>query len=364
MNNLNLLNKTDAEINSVINYIPSAILWVDQHQNIKNINDNFLSIISKNKDEVIGTKLSEYPFLNLHQYFSHIELLRNRDLKIVDHFEIGEQTKTVRFYINEVEHENSFIIMGLDISNEIYRSEAHEEVRRQQEENTRFMLIGQIASGVAQEINNPLAIISGFLYNMKRALKGSEINLDREYFSDKINKSMSNIDRIAMIVRGLKFLSQNDLKSPLEIVHITQIIKHALDVCSEKFKANGINLIIGETKLGMSVSCRPVQLTQAIINILMNAHDAVLDCDLKQVQIQFETKDRNLFVSIIDSGPGIPVELRKNIMDPFFTTKELDKKVGLGLSTSKIIIQDHDGELTFDDTSEKTKFIIKLKTKS
>lgn len=361
MNNLNLLNKTDAEINSVINYIPSAILWIDQHQKIKNANDVFLSIIAKNKEDVIGTKLSDYPLQNLQQYFSHIDLLRNRDIKIVDHFEIEEEMKTVRFYIKEVEHENSFIIMGIDISNEIYRSEAHEEIRRQQEENTRFMLIGQIATGVAHEINNPLAIISGFLFNMKRALEKHDLNLDREYLLDKITKSMINIDRMAMIVRGLKFLSKNDLKSPFVKVHIQEIVNHALDVCSAKFKATGITLIVNETTPDMNVNCRPVQLTQALINLLMNAHDAVEDSEKRWVRIQFETTPKNFFISVVDSGPGVPSELRNKIMEPFFTTKTASKSVGLGLSTSKVIVQDHNGELLFDDKSAETKFSIRLK---
>ena len=170
MNNLNVLKKIDTEVNSVMNFMPSAILWIDQDQKIKSVNDVFLSIIEKESEEIIGTKLSDYPFINLLQYFSHIDLLRNRDIKIVDNFEIEKKVKTIRFYIKEVEQENSFMIIGIDISNEVYRSEAHEEARRQQEENSRFLLIGQIAAGVAHEMNNPLAVISGFLFYMKRAL--------------------------------------------------------------------------------------------------------------------------------------------------------------------------------------------------
>lgn len=357
----NLSNKTDLEINSVINMIPSLILWVDHHQKIKNVNDNFLSVINKSKDEVVGTDLNDYPFQNLKQYFSHIELLRNRDLKIVDHFEIEKEKKTVRFYIKEIENENSFLIMGIDISNEIYRSEAHDEVRRQQEENARFMMIGQIATGVAHEINNPLAIISGFLFNMKRTLENKEVSFNSDYFLEKISKSMINIDRIAMIVRGLKFLSKNDLASPFEKVHIQEIIEHAMDICSEKFKATGVSLIISPSSPDMIIECRPVQLTQVLINLLTNAHDAVLESDNKWIKISFEKTERNFIVSILDSGPGVPVEIRNKIMQPFFTTKFANKGVGLGLSTSKVIIADHKGELFLDESSPETKFSIVFK---
>lgn len=364
MENLNLSNKTDAEVNFFINLMPSAIIWIDQHQKIKNANDVFLSIINKSKEEVVGTDLTQYPLQNLKQYFSHIDLLRNRDIKIVDHFEIDNEKKTVRFYIKEIEQENSHIIMGIDISNEIYRSEAHEEVRRQQEENARFMMIGQIATGVAHEINNPLAIISGFLFNMKRTLEKENTAFNAEYFLDKISKSVVNIDRIAMIVRGLKFLSKNDLTSPFENVHIQEIIGHALDICSEKFKATGVTLVIGDSTPDMIVSCRPVQLTQVIINLLTNAHDAVLESEKKLVRISFKKDDRNFTISVTDSGPGVPLEIRDQIMKPFFTTKFSNKGVGLGLSTSKIIVQDHKGELLLDESNPETTFSIILKSKT
>lgn len=359
MNNLNLSNKTDAEIDSVINLIPSAIIWMDQNQKIKNANDVFLNIINKTKNQVVGTDLSQYPLQNLKQYFSHIELLRNRDIKIVDHFEVENDKKTVRFYIKEVEQ--SFLIMGIDISNEIYRSEAHEEVRRQQEENARFMMIGQIATGVAHEINNPLAIISGFLFNMKRTLENKDTAFNSEYFLDKISKSMINIDRIAMIVRGLKFLSKNDLTSPFENVHVSELIEHALDISSEKFKATGVTLQIGDTTPAMIVNCRPVQMTQVLINLLTNAHDAVLESEVKHVQVNFKQDVNHFTISITDSGPGIPVDIRNKIMQPFFTTKFANKGVGLGLSTSKIIVQDHKGELLLDESNPETTFCIILK---
>jgi C4-dicarboxylate-specific signal transduction histidine kinase len=361
MNNLNFSNKTDAEINSVINLIPSAIIWIDQNYKIKNANDIFLNIFNKTKDQVIDTDLSEYPLQNLQQYFSHIDLLRNREMKIIDHFEIKQEKKTVRFYIKEVESENSFLIMGIDISNEVYRTEAHEEAKRQQEENARFLIIGQIATGVAHEINNPLAIISGFLFNMKRTLEKTETPINIEYFLEKIAKSMINIDRIATIVRGLKFLSKNDLTAPFEDIHIKTIIEYALNVCYEKFKAAGVTLVIDNSTPEMTINCRPVQMTQVVINLLTNALDAACESEQKIVKICFKQDEKLFTISITDSGPGIPLEIRNQIMRPFFTTKYANKGVGLGLSTSKIIVQDHKGELLLDDTNPETTFNIILK---
>jgi C4-dicarboxylate-specific signal transduction histidine kinase len=225
------------------------------------------------------------------------------------------------------------------------------------------MMIGQIATGVAHEINNPLAIISGFLFNMKRTLEKEGSNLNTEYFLDKISKSAINIDRIAMIVRGLKFLSRNDLTSPFEDVHIQEIIDHALDICSEKYKATGVTLVIDDSTPEMMVNCRPVQLTQVLINLLTNAHDAVLESEKKLVRISFKKDDRNFTISVTDSGPGVPVEIRDQIMKPFFTTKFANKGVGLGLSTSRVIVQDHKGELLLDQSNPETTFSIILKSK-
>lgn len=352
---MNTLNKTDAEINTIINFIPFAVLWLDENLQLKNANDLLLGIIKKSKDEVIGTDLKSYPFQNLQQFFTHIEILKNRDICIIDNFQVVEESKTVRFYVKEVEQEKSFLVLGIDQSRDVIRNTALEEVRQEEEINTRFTLIGQLAAGVGHEINNPLAIISGLLFNMKKNL---DVDIDKEYLLDKISKASLSVDRIAMIVRGLRFLSRNDLNSPFEKIYLQELIDTTLETSAAKFKSTGVELTIESPVPAVILECRPYQLSHVFSSLLTNAHEAVVNSEKKWVKMVFEMTDDHFVVSIVDSGPGVDKDIRNKIMKPFFTTKNTAKGVGLGLSTSKVIVQDHKANLILDEESAETKFSV------
>jgi C4-dicarboxylate-specific signal transduction histidine kinase len=360
---VDLSNKSNQEIEKLINFLPTIAIWIDEDLTIKRANDLFSIIINKNQTEITSSKLTDYPFKNLLQYFAHIEVLRNRDqdLSIVDNFEINSVQKSVRFFIKEIVEEKSFLIVGIDISKELFRQKFFEETRQQQEESARLILIGQISAGVAHGINNPLAIISAFLFKMKRNIESPDGEINRDDFLKNISKSKISIDRIAMIVRGLKFLEKNAQNSPFENTPVQDIINSVLDIFSDKFKVSGIQLNVANTTPEMIISCRPSQITQVILNLLMNSHDAIENCEIKWVEIKFYIDNKNITISVTDSGLGISPEIQDKIMQPFFTTKSAEKGVGLGLSTSKLILQDHRGDLILDKNSPNTKFDIIFK---
>jgi C4-dicarboxylate-specific signal transduction histidine kinase len=132
------------------------------------------------------------------------------------------------------------------------------------------------------------------------------------------------------------------------------IINTVLDLSSEKFKTSGIELIIDKYDIQEPLNCRPVQIAQVILNLLMNSYDAVENLREKWVKVSINQKENSLVISITDSGTGIPVSIRNQIMLPFFTTKSTG--AGIGLSTSKMILEDHKAELNYDDTCSNTKF--------
>ena len=358
---MNTLNKTDAEINTIINFIPFAVMWLDENLKIKNVNDLFLTIIKKSKEDVVGTDLSDYPFQNLQQFFSHIEFLKNRDICIIDNFKAVEEAKTVRFYVKEVEQEKSFLVLGIDQSRDVIRNTALEEVRQEQELNMRVSLVGQLASGVAHEINNPLTMISGLLHNMQKNL---DLGFDKDFLLDKISKAAMNTERLAMIVKGLKFLARSDLNSPFEKVYLQELVDTSLEACATKFNSQNVEFTVENPIPEVILECRPHQLSHVLYSLLANAYEAVESVDKKWIKLVFETTDDHFIISVIDSGAGLDEENKNKIMKPFFTTKNKVKNVGLGLSTSKVIVQDHGANLIFDDASADTKFSVLFKKPS
>jgi len=105
------------------------------------------------------------------------------------------------------------------------------------------------------------------------------------------------------------------------------------------------------------VLCREVQIAQVLLNLLLNAFDAVVeDPGEKWVRVEVKTEDGAVMFCVVDSGPGISPEIKARIMEPFFTTKPVGKGTGLGLSLSKAFIEEHGGELTVSERENHTCF--------
>jgi signal transduction histidine kinase len=108
------------------------------------------------------------------------------------------------------------------------------------------------------------------------------------------------------------------------------------------------------------LDCREVQLSQVILNLLNNAFDAISELPNKWVHLESRMNEGIIEIRVIDSGSGIPEELREKILQPFFTTKEVGQGTGLGLSISKGIIESHGGTLSIDIKSQNTCFVIQI----
>ncbi|HET6283919.1 MAG TPA: ATP-binding protein, partial [Polyangia bacterium] len=108
------------------------------------------------------------------------------------------------------------------------------------------------------------------------------------------------------------------------------------------------------------VHCRSIQISQILLNLLSNAHDAVEKSAAPWVRISVDAEGAQVRIAVIDSGPGVSPALEPRIMEPFFTTKEVGKGTGLGLSVSKGIAESHGGRLSYDRSSAHTRFVLTL----
>lgn len=240
-----------------------------------------------------------------------------------------------------------------------------ESVRQEQQNmilinSAKMSSLGEMASGVAHEINNPLAIIAGHAESMTRYFeKGQLQESDIKALGTKIEKIQNSVNRIAKIVRGLRNFSRSGDRDPLAKVGIQKIITSVLDLSAEKFKSSGVQVITGEIP-AVSIRARETQIEQILINLLNNAYDAILGQANPWIKIDFKTNNSRIAIEITDSGPGIPDSLKEKIMIPFFTTKEIGKGTGLGLSISKGIAEEHSGRLQLNEKSPNTCFVLEL----
>jgi signal transduction histidine kinase len=255
--------------------------------------------------------------------------------------------------------------------------------------------IGQLAAGVAHEINNPVGFISnnvevlkeyiqnytkilGFIETLKGQIEEGdtgkarltidelnkfeeEINLN--YIRDDINKlleqSMRGLERIQKIVMDLRTFAREENAETMEEVKIEEVIDGILSIVQNelKYKAE----LIREYGDHLLLKCNPPRLGQIFINLLVNAAQAIEEKG--KIIIKTYRQDKYVCVDIIDTGKGIPPENLSKIFDPFFTTKPVGQGTGLGLSVSLEIAKKHRGEIKVKSkVGEGTTFTVMLPT--
>ena len=223
--------------------------------------------------------------------------------------------------------------------------------------SAKFAALGEMASGITHEINNPLTAIN---------LHSQQLRFLIENGSDQKTEAMEKIDlvaktvhRIARIVESMSTISREGSQDSMKEESLSRIVDDTSTFCAERFRRHNVDLRINVAK-SIFVECRAVQISQLLLNLLNNAFDAIEDLPVKWIELSAVEKDSELIVSVTDSGSGIRSELREKIFDPFFTTKPAGKGTGLGLSLSRKIAQDHGGNLILDEKSPHTKFTLTL----
>lgn len=223
-------------------------------------------------------------------------------------------------------------------------------------ENSKMAALGQMASGMAHEINNPLAIIKSRAEQLLFILMSSgEVSAD--VFKKELAKISNTTDRIAKIIKGLRAFARNSESDPFVSTKFKAIYENTLELCSEKIKNRNIDIIF-EGHSDFNILCRESQMIQVLLNLLNNSVDAVDSLEKKWIKISTSENENYFIIKVTDSGFGIPSDVAHKVMQPFFTTKDVGKGTGLGLSISKGILEEHGAHIHYDIDSRNTSFQI------
>lgn len=222
---------------------------------------------------------------------------------------------------------------------------------------SKMSALGEMAGGVAHEINNPLTIILWKIEKLKLIYANDRSN--ETLFLEELEKVRSTAVRIGKIVRGLQAFSRDDSSDPVELVPAAVIIADTVALCAERFASNGVRLITS-TDSATQIECRSTEISQILLNLLNNAFDAVESEVDKWVKIETHSDEKMLHISVIDGGPGISQKAQEKLMQPFFTTKEVGRGTGLGLSIARGLALAHGGNLMLDTKADHTTFILSL----
>ncbi|MBC7712498.1 MAG: PAS domain-containing protein [Rhizobacter sp.] len=224
-------------------------------------------------------------------------------------------------------------------------------------ESAKLTVLGEMASGVAHEINNPLTIIKGNTDKIIKRLSEPELNQEILIRDLKLIGKMT--ERISKIVNALKIYSRNAENDEPEVSKLLTTLNDTWELCHERFFEAAINIKI-DCDASLEVFCSPTQLSQVIMNLLNNSFDAISELKDKWIEIKCTHESGKIFISFTDSGNGIPSQVVDKMMNPFFTTKEVGKGTGLGLSISNGLVETLGGTLKYCENSTNTTFIITM----
>ena len=223
--------------------------------------------------------------------------------------------------------------------------------------------LGDMAGNIAHEINNPLFIINGFANKLKRSILEEE---KKQESLRTLEQIINTANRIAVIIKKLKSLARSKINDEMLKVSPIELVESVSQFFEERLKSEEINYHYNfneEELKNVAILCRQSEISQILINLMNNAIYAAKENfqEEKRVVLSCVCDNEFIYFTVEDSGVGISKDIADKIYEPFFTTKQEIKAIGLGLSISKTVVEDNHGTIYLDNSAKCTMFVIKLK---
>ncbi|MDP2724031.1 MAG: PAS domain S-box protein [Bacteroidales bacterium] len=363
------LKTSEEKYKTMLNASPDGILLTDLKGLITDVSEIGLELFGiDNRDDVVGKHFSR--FVPSKERNTLVEILKktmnegisqNVEMKFRKSNQtlfLGEISSTLIQGVGGIPFSYMFTIRNISQRKKIEAKQIHAD---------RMASLGEMASGIAHEINQPLNTISLIMDNIMSGANKAE-SIDKDYLNKKADKIFGNITRIRNIIDNIRAFSQSHDDYLLTSFDVNSSIYNAISMISEQFKHLAITLNLQLEEKPPVIIGNTFQFEQVILNLMLNAKDAVLErkstlAEKFDMFVKIKTfRENNIFViEIADNGMGIHKDDIEHIMLPFYTTKETGKGTGLGLSISYRIIKEMNGTIdVWSNQFEGTTFRIAL----
>lgn len=341
-------------LQKMMNTVPGFVGLIDKNNVCYLANQTTLMLYP----DIVGKKIGNF---DPHSHWEQdvIDFMKTDKLEDVFEEQTIFQGKTIYAILNVQRLEDGGAIIVSIITTELV--EAQKMIREQEAKaqySAKLASLGEMAAGIAHEVNNPLSIIQGSANIVRRLVEQEPIDITNVKLLT--TKMIETSERISKTIRSLKALSRDAENDPMLSVSINTVLLQSIDVTEQRFKQYDIQLKWSPCPEDIKVLAREAELMQVITNLLGNSIDAVKELSEKWIELRVARNGDFVDITVTDSGKGIPPEIQKKIMEPFFTTKDVNQGTGLGLSISKNIIKNHHGELMLVPESPHTMFKIRL----
>ena len=364
------LTQAQQELQLTFHHAPIGMATIDLSGKILSANQALCSMLGYEEVALIDTELAAFthPDDAITSQRLRRELLAGETAYLREEKRYLKQDGSLVFgvvrysLVRDLEGEPLLIVA--QIVDRTDQMKADREIRQHRErlvEVARLGTMGEMAAGIAHELNQPLTAISNYAQACQRLIHDDAIS--KNELDEVMGKVRDQAQRAARIISGLRsFLKKRPVTRRPTDIH--RLLSEVAMLAELDTNANGIPMNLDIAEDLPQVQADPVQLQQVLLNLIRNAIDAMAGCPNRDAGIRIAaqaTEDDDVLISVEDSGPGIPEEIATTLFDPFFTTKK--HGLGIGLSFSKSIIEDHGGDLSFGPgRSGGTIFSVKLPT--
>ena len=340
------LAQSEKKYHDIFNNIPNPVFMLDiEGLKILDCNESVLSVYGYNRHELIDTSFTML-FTEGERNHYAFKLMTATLLNRAKQVNKAGKTiyVTIRVSLYKQNGRSVLLVTTSDITKRL-------EAEQQLIQASKMATLGEMATGVAHELNQPLSVIkTASSFFIKKINNQQEI--DDQILENMLTKIDSNVDRASRIISHMReFARKSDKK--LIPVQLNDILKRAFEIFGQQLKIRGIEVVWDTARDLPRALGDPDRLEQVLINLLINARDAIEE---KWAGVAYSDQDKRLtlrsridadkvVVEVCDTGGGIPDSIRQKIFEPFFTTKEVGKGTGLGLSISYGIVKDCRGHI-------------------
>ena len=342
--------QAEAKLDAIFNASVEGIISYDLSGIIVSANAAVATIFGYQPEELIGCSINKLMLSSSKETSPTAIKVAGRIQEIEGRHKNGSVVPldlSIAEYV--IDNTRYFTNIVRDVSLRKRREQRDKEHLDQLAHVTRLGLMGEMASGIAHEVNQPLTAISSYT-QVSINLINTE-NPDLVKLAEILSKTQQQALRAGRIIHRMRAFVNSHVKQHA-ITDVNALIHNCVGLCAAELKQNGIKLTVELKNNLPPIHVDQIQIEQVIINLIRNSADALQHLPERQqrhISIQSSvTVNNHIQVRVVDNGPGLSEELQQKILMPFYTTKA--DGMGMGLSISRSLIEAHDGSLHF--TSE------------
>jgi histidine kinase len=340
------LEKSERKYHEIFNHIPNPVFVLDfDSLEVLDCNKSVTAVYGLTRPEILGRSFLDL-FLPEERSQYALDFRTASELNQIKHLHKDQRRIVVNIRISPGEYPGRKVLL-VTTSDITKRLETEQNLIQA----SKMATLGEMATGIAHELNQPLSVIktasSFFIKKLERQQAIDETTLE-----GILRKIDANVDRATRIIAHMRqFARKSDLK--LERVQLNDILQRAFDIFSQQLKLRSIEVVWQTDPDLPKIDADPGRLEQVFINLLINARDAIEErwgvaeagAGEKRIVLATRAVQQTVVCEICDTGTGIPASMAEKIFEPFFTTKQAGKGTGLGLSISYGIVQDCRGSI-------------------